>query len=46
MGALQALTFRLAAHAISLRVLDAGGMARNADPHRQAEIQPFLVGQA
>jgi hypothetical protein len=46
MGTLQAVTFRLTAHPVSLRVLDDGGMGRNANPHRQAEIQAFFVGQA
>jgi hypothetical protein len=46
MRTLEALAFRLAADTVSLRVLNAGGMARYAYPHRQAEVEAFFVSKA
>jgi hypothetical protein len=44
--ALEALTLGLAPDAVRLGFLDAGGMALDADPHRQAQLETFFVGQA
>jgi hypothetical protein len=41
----QAVTIRLAADAVSLGVLDARGVALDADPERVAEIERLFVGE-
>ena len=43
--AAEAFTVGLAADAISLRVLDAGRMALDTDPERDAEVERLLIGE-
>ena len=39
------IPFGLPANAVSLRVLNAGGVAGDTNAHRQAKLEAFLVGQ-
>jgi hypothetical protein len=43
---LQALALSLAANAVGLGLLDAGGVALDSDTHRQAQLEAFLVAEA
>jgi hypothetical protein len=45
MGALQAIPFGPAPHAVGLSFLDARGMARHTDAHGQAQVEALLVRQ-
>lgn len=46
LGALEALTLRLPANAIRLGIFDARRMAGDSNTHRQAQLEPLLVGEA
>lgn len=46
LSALQAVAFCPAADAVRLRFLDARGVARNADPHGQGELEALFVSKA
>lgn len=45
-GALQPLALRPAPHPVGLCLFDARRVARDTDPHRQAQVQALLIGEA